>query len=320
MNLLIWDGMPSSPPGVVLLFGSGLIGGAVASALISAGLGVICQRFNWNWPRPSASDTQAIERAAILALAERRNANFTVIWAAGRSGFASSSEDMSLELTALELVMQTARKIGAECAPRNRGFVHISSAGGLFEGQVACGLDAAPRPIRPYGHGKLAQEKLIQDSDVLGTRLILRPSSVYGYNRDARRGLISTLAVTAIQQTPATIFGSLTTLRDYLYAPDIGRYIAARVINAESHWPSKQLETCVLASARPASVFEVLRLVEDHVGRVLNVRLDPNPSNALSNSFLPSALPKGFRITSLENGIASTVRAIAGERIVGVDL
>lgn len=317
MILLRWAKSSTVSPGVVLLFGSGLIGTAIVSALRCSSAQASAQRLAWSWPLPNASEVLAVETAALQALRKCPDADFSVIWAAGRTGFGSDEEAMADEFIALDRVAKISRLIGDGISPKSRKFVHISSAGGLFEGQVACGQGTVPQPLRPYGRGKLLQEQFIRADPGLGSRLILRPSSVYGYARGARRGLVSTLVVSTLKHSSATIFGSLLTLRDYIYAPDIGRFVAGRLIKPR---PSEGLvltDTCVLASARPATVFEIVRLVERGLGRALAMSIDPRPDNARDNTFMPSALPDDFQPTGLEEGVALTINAVAGERFLG---
>ena len=317
MIILVWDKSPSVSPGVVLLFGSGLIGTAIVSALRHSSVQASAQRFCWSWPIPNKTELQAVESAALQALSKRADADFCVVWAAGRSGFGSTEEAMADEFMALDQVIQISRLLGSGMDPKRRKFVHVSSAGGLFEGQVACGQKTVPHPLRAYGHGKLSQEQLVRADSALGNRLILRPSSVYGYAPGSRRGLIATLIASSLQHTSATIFGSLLTLRDYIYAPDIGRFVANRVIKPRPTEESVSTETCLLASARPASVFEIVRRIEGGLGRGLIMRIDPRPENARDNTFLSSALPEDFQPTSLQEGIGLTISVIAGERFLG---
>lgn len=317
MILLTWRGAASSGPRVVFLFGSGLVGGAVARAMRWRVAGVRARHFDWSWPTPPSARVADVVAAARAAIDERRDACFAVIWAAGRSGFGSTEMEMEVESEALEGVMAAARCVGGALAPARRAFVHVSSAGGLFEGQVACDRVATPAPLRPYGHGKLAQERSVAADVELGHRLILRPSSVYGYARNGRQGLVSALVAAGIQHRDATIFGALTTQRDFVFAPDIGRYVAARM---SSSWPETPLdspETALLAAGRPASVFEVIQIVEDYLGKALRLRIDPRPENARDNTFLPSALPHDFQPTGLREGIALTATAVSQERYGG---
>ena len=313
MILLDWGGTARRAPGVALVFGSGLIGGPTVRALQCAAEAHSVRRMDWTWSRHGAGEAATVEAAAGKALAARKGARLTIVWAAGRSGFGSKAHVMSDELASLRAVLAMARRIGADLPLEQRGFVYVSSAGGLFEGQVGCGRAAKSAPLRPYGEGKLAQERLVRADDSLGRRHIVRPSSAYGYARGARRGVIATLIAAAVRSRPATIMGALTTQRDYVYAPDIGRFIAARVLDPVD----APVETSLLASGRPTAIFEIIRLIESRFDAPLLLQIDPHPENARDNTFLPSGLPAGFRPTPLAEGVALTAAALAADRYTG---
>ena len=317
MILLVWDKSPSCSPGVVLLFGSGLIGTAIKNALLRSVTQASAKQVDWSWPLPSQAQELALETLVREAIEERDDVEFSVIWAAGQTGFGSTVDAMDDEFAALQRVLKISKLSGDGIDPERRTFVHVSSAGGLFEGQVACGPETLPMPLRAYGEGKLAQEQIIQTEAGLGRRIILRPSSVYGFVRGARRGLLATLITSAFQHKPATIFGSLLTLRDYVYAPDIGNFVAKRLIKPRSSSEADSTEICLLASARPASVFEIVRLVEESLGHGLFMKIDPRPENARDNTFLPSVLPVDFQPTGLHEGVALTISAVTREQTLG---
>ena len=317
MILLVWDKSPSCSPGVVLLFGSGLIGTAIKNALLRSVTQASAKQIDWSWPLPSPAQELALETSVSQAIMERDDVNFSVIWAAGQTGFGSTFDAMADEFAALQRVLKISKNSGDGIDPERRSFVHVSSAGGLFEGQVACGPETLPMPLRAYGEGKLAQEQIIQTEAGLGRRIILRPSSVYGFVRGARRGLLATLITSAFQHKPATIFGSLLTLRDYVYAPVIGNFVAKRLIKPRSSSEADSTEICLLASARPASVFEIVRLVEESLGHGLFMKIDPRPENARDNTFLPSVLPVDFQPTGLHEGVALTISAVTREQTLG---
>ncbi|MEM9762966.1 MAG: NAD-dependent epimerase/dehydratase family protein [Pseudomonadota bacterium] len=318
MILIDWDRTARFAPGMVLVFGTGLIGGAAVRAIVSR-IGTARQRhFDWNWAELAASEATALEAATEALLAARPDARLTVIWAAGRSGFGSDDAAMDHELRAFRRVLATVRRTGGSVPEERRAFIHVSSAGGLFEGQTACGPTAEPSPLRPYGTGKLAQEALVLEDAGLGRRHILRPSSVYGYAPGARRGLIAALIAAAVRGRPATIMGSLTTQRDYVYAIDIGRFIATRTFDETP--PGASTEIALLASARPTSIFEVIQLIEGHQGAKLLLRIDPRPENARDNTFLPNSLPSDFTPTRLSEGIALTAAAMTHDRFMGAML
>lgn len=246
MNLLSWGATTNRPSGVALIFGSGLVGGAVVRSLQTASPGLSVRQLDWNWADLGAVDAATVEQAALDALESRRDARFSVVWAAGRSGFGSDDADMRREDAALQAVLETARRVGAAVPIERRAFHLVSSAGGLFEGQVAVGRDAAPRPLRPYGEGKLRQEQLVSAEDRLGRRRIYRPSSVFGYAPRARRGLIAALIAAAVQSRTARIMGSMTTQRDYVFARDVGRHISAAILSPGD----APIRTSVLAQGR----------------------------------------------------------------------
>ena len=320
MILMNWDATGTHPPGVALLFGTGLIGNSVASALRRGSATARQRQLDWNWSDLDAAAVSVVETAAIESLAAREGSHLSVIWAAGRSGFGTSVEGMTEEYDAFRNVLDTARRVGAKLHLARRAFVHVSSAGGLFEGQVACDRNSTPRPLRPYAEGKLAQEDLVRADRSLGHRHIVRPSSVYGYVPGARRGLIPVLVAAGTLSRTAKIFGALKTQRDYVFAPDIGRFVARRVVADTGDRDPGEVETALLASGRPATVFEIIHLIETYIGGPLHLEVDPRPDNARDNTFLPSALPADFRPTGLAEGIALTASAVNQHHFLGARL
>lgn len=302
----------TAPPRVVALFGSGLIGSAIAQAVRRRGACVAQQRLAWSWPQPEPSQTRAIEAAIRAPAKEQPGLELSVIWAAGQSGFGSSEEVMAQEFDAFAGVRLLARRLALICGPEAIRFYHLSSAGGLFEGQVGCDGQSQPCPIRPYGFGKLNQEAALDEDVGLGHRVVIRPSSVYGYAAGGRHGLISALISAALRRRDAKIFGAMTTQRDFILATDIGRYIAKRVFAPVSK--SEEVERLVLASGRPASVFEIIKLVENNIGSQLYLKIDPRPDNARDNTFRPSALPPDFYPTPLHEGVEQTKVALMASR------
>jgi UDP-glucose 4-epimerase len=305
MMMLKWQESSDCIQGLALIFGSGLIGNAVCKSITQA-KNAQGRQFSWNWFSLGAIDAPAVEQAVLDAIKPNANADISIIWAAGQSGFGSDTKVMEQEFLALKAVVDLAHRLAFARPNTSRSFHLVSSAGGLFEGQVACGLSTAHRPLRPYGFGKIAQEQLIAPDATLGHRRIYRPSSVYGYEKKGRWGLISVLILHAIQAKPAYIMGAMTTLRDYIFAPDIGKFIASRVCQ-----PGTVLsETLLLASGRPTSIFEVVSLIETLLGMHLFLQIDPTPENARDNTFLRSSLPQDFIPTGLIEGINQTAQRV----------
>ena len=285
----------------VLLFGLGLIGGAVDRAL-RLRFEAEGRDFPYDWHDAGLRQAQRADIGAALPNAGR----LSLVWTGGQSGFGSTDADMAQEtaiVAELIAMAQTLRQAG-----RPVDFHMMSSAGGLFESQTHCSEHSIPRPLRPYGTGKLMQEQALAQAAGLDRRHVYRPSSVYGVTRSKRVGLVTALISNAMQGKTTRIFGNPNTLRDYVLADDIGHYLARRIVDPEpapDHPPGAM--TFLLASGRSASVFEVIERIRERIERPLLLQFDPHPSNVRDMSFLPSALPADWQPTPLASGISRIV-------------
>ena len=180
----------------------------------------------------------------------------------------------------------------------------MSSAGGLFEGEKFVGRTSHPRPLRPYGTAKLRQEGAVSHLECIKS-VIYRPSTVYGYCGGGRAGLITSLVGNAQKFKVTTIYSQPGTLRDFVHADDVGRFIASKVFTRGGEG-----QTYILASAKPTSATEIVGIVRNLIRRPLYVRYDPAPSNALHNSYLRTAAPVEFFSMALQSGIQRTILAM----------
>lgn len=280
----------------IALFGLGLIGGAVDGALRQR-FAASARDFPYDWQDAELRRTQRAAIAAALA-GERRIA---VVWAGGANGFGASHEEMDAEVGIVAELIDWAQSLQRQ---RQVDFHLTSSAGGLFEGQTHCSASSTPDPQRPYGISKLRQEQRLRVADI-GRRHIYRPSSVYGVGRSKRLGLATMLASNALTGRTTRISGNPHTLRDYVLADDIGRFMAKRIVVSNG---TDNIVT--MASGRPASVHEMVELVRARVARPVMLQYDPHPSNAQHMSYLPSSLPPDWQGTALASGIAHVVDAL----------
>lgn len=293
----------SDQSSLVLLFGLGLIGQSIAYSLM---------RFEntshrimpYNWSDPTLRSIQRVEIRKMLRAYRSKNVErIAFVWAAGRSGFGSDGESLDRELKllgeAIE-VINDAREVFIDARPS----VHLmSSAGGLFEGLTHCDSRTKPQPLRPYGVGKLEQEAYVLGLDEGIVKRIYRPSSVYGFSNGGRLGLISTLVKNALTNESTRIFGHCNTLRDYVLANDIGRFVTHQVLRADVGGET----VCLLARGRSASMYEVIETVRRILQKDLILQFDPKPHNALDIGFMPSALPKSWNPTDLVEGIGHVI-------------
>ena len=301
MKLLHWR--PSARENghhhVALIFGLGVVGQSINRGLRRLTLAQeIRLPFDWTDDRQQAADFQRIEDTLAAKLGGAPLARISVIWSGGRSGFESGHEELYQETVQFRNVLDFAVRL-IDAYPGAHGEVHmISSAGGLFEGTVPCGPGTEPRPLRPYGEGKLAQEAALHAAG-FGSAGIYRLSSVYGFVPGGRVGLITALLSNALCSRWTRIFGGVATLRDYVLADDVGGFIADRIAGPKR----TGLDTVLLASGRSVSMYEVISLVERVLSVPLLLQFDPHPSNARDMRFLPSALPRGWVPTALDTGV-----------------
>ena len=285
-------------PQEVLLFGSGLIGSEVDAALLRQRCWQRSTQ-SWYWSNEARRKSDAIKLVKNFGRVER----IDVIWSAGISGFASCDLQMDHETTCLAEIAQVASALADRCG--SVYFHLISSLGALFEGHSAIDKYSTPYARRPYGRAKLQQEELIQELSDRIIPKIYRPSSVYGGAKHGRRGLFTAIMAAVIQQRTLTIYGSAQTLRDYVFARDIGTYIANR-INDDNAQPVNE----ILASGRPTSISEAISNVETQLSRRLYFRFATAPHNSLDMTVRPSSIPQMLPRTSLSIGIACVHQAV----------
>lgn len=253
----------------------------------------------WPW----LDDAERLRSAATVEarLADAAIDSVSVIWAAGRSGMGSDEAQMQQETTLFSEVLSLAER---HAASHNRDtHVHLmSSAGGLFEGRRHVDNETVPRPARPYGLGKLRQENLLLEAAARTRHLtahIYRPSTVYGFHAGARMGLIPVLVLNALAGRTSVIAGRYDTIRDYVAADDIGRFVASEITDPSAAGTTPML----LASGRPAPIGEIVAEIEQILGTRLLLRYDPRPSNGVHMSYRKSAIPAKLAPTDFRTGI-----------------
>jgi UDP-glucose 4-epimerase len=213
------------------------------------------------WSAPGAGAEELRHRAGQFLLAAGGRP-WTVAWCAGAGVTGSSADALELELTALR---ETLTALAA--APRGRGaFFFASSAGGVYAGVGAPPYDESSpvRPLAPYGQAKLDGEALVAAwSRQTGTPVLIgRISNLYGpgQNLGKGQGLISQICRTHLTGQPLSIYVSLDTLRDYLFAPDCARLIVAGLarLRREDSSTEPVVVTKILASQRAITIGAVL--------------------------------------------------------------
>ena len=289
---------------LIAVLGSGLVGGAVCDALLKANATLV-QQSPTDWSRHEAVK-EAVTLVCDNATPFTRDAasgRVSVVWAAGAAGFHSPMSVHLSEFEHFKAALSVGERVSGLGAGWKAFFFHVSSAGGLFEGQRNVGPWSEPAPERDYGRFKLLQEKALEATSGFEASVVYRPSTVYGYSPNGRIGLVSALLSNGIRHRVSYLSGSATTLRDYVFNRDVGRFIAAEILSpslASGH--AKRF----LVSGKPSSIQEVRNIAEELLRSKLYVNYALGPQNASHNTYHSSAIARGFPVTSLREGMQST--------------
>lgn len=286
---------------MVLLIGLGLIGSAICDALQRLDFRLLADiPFEWHDNLQVADAYTAIE--SICETYTQSCTRLTFVWSAGKVGFYSPQNEADQEFSIFQNAVRFATKLKAKMNPTWFSFQVISSAGGLFEGQSVIRKSSVPTPIRPYGILKKQQEDCLIDLFKTDEFSIYRPSSVYGpMVQKSRLGLINNLINNARAGRITVLDAHVMSLRDYVFAGDIGNYIAKRIKFGIEKTANTQVQ--FLVSAKCSSIFEVFSKIK----RILNLhaqfRFDDQFGNNKNITFSDSVLPSGWRPVSLDVGI-----------------
>ena len=214
----------------------------------------------WSGPGGGAPELRRLAGEFLRVVGDRP---WSVAWCAGAGVTASSEDALQLELAALR---ETLDALAAAPRGRDGAFFFASSAGAVYSGVGAPPYDESSpvRPLAAYGRAKLDAEALVTAwSQQTGTpSLIGRIANIYGpgQNLDKAQGLISQICRSHLTGQPLSIYVSLDTLRDYLFAPDCAGLIARGLVRLrqEQSGSGPTVVTKILASQRAITIGAVL--------------------------------------------------------------
>ena len=192
-----------------------------------------------------------------------------IIWSAGKSGFLSNEKECDQEYGVFCKIINFLAHDFCKSS-FDKSFYLFSSAGGLYEGQYVFDKHMEPTPKRHYGFLKLKQENYLSDKKSFFKSIsILRPSSVFSHNLfNKRLGIIGVLISNGILNKVTKIFGTESTLRDYILAEDIAAFIVKLI---ETQY-KKGYEVFFLISALPISIFRLKVIIADLIGQPLLIQ------------------------------------------------
>jgi len=245
---------------LIVQLGLGLIGSSVSKEIMKQNNVEVILKKKPSWNNPT-SIVDIIRE--LLTTYEDKSIEFTslhILWTAGKAGFLTDEKEANYELEVFDFLITHIYKIAASLQINRKCFYMISSAGGLFEGQQSIDHTSSPNPKRPYGNLKLHQEKrAIEIFKSFNSVLIYRPSSVFSFNSEfGRRGLINTLIKNIKAKQTTSIYGSISTLRDYVLDDDVASIIISDLTDNNITGVHKY----IIASGRPISIFEIINEIQ----------------------------------------------------------
>lgn len=301
MQILNSKGPDTNGNHLVLMFGLGMIGSAIRNALFDFEY-KLAEKIDFDW-QDSERRHKSLSRIDRICVSNSQpSTRISIVWSAGKSTFQSSQDEVFQENTSFLEIVDFAINLKNSLQLASFDFHFIGSAGGLFEGQRGVDDKSVPSPLRPYGRLKLAQEQLLKGSFSKKQLVIYRPSSVYGpMVLKSQQGLINNLVSNGRKRRETVLDSHVMALRDYVFAGDIGKYIARRVChgNAESCESSINF----LVSSRCTSIFEVVQKVQKVLNLKLKYRYDQSFGNNSNITFSDHVLPIGWFPSTLDVGL-----------------
>jgi UDP-glucose 4-epimerase len=220
-----------------VLGAGGLLGSHVAGSLRHQGRPVLTSTVPWREPDLARA---ALRRGMEELREYAGDGAWNVAWCAGAGVIATPESELVAEA---ELFGAFLDDLGQFGPPGPSGAVFLaSSAGGLYAGspvRAPFTERSAVRPLVAYGRAKVAMEgRLTEFAGQSGAHaFIARIANLYGPGQDLskQQGLVSQLCLTQITGRPLTVYVPLDTMRDYVFAADVGDLVAAGLAGLRDH-------------------------------------------------------------------------------------
>lgn len=234
--------------------GGGLVGRHVSHSLALGGYEIFQAPVRWGDESRSVDDLLEGMTRFVRA---REGREWLLAWCAGAGVVATPDEDLAVELRVFARAM-SALVDGARLHDQGV-LVLASSAGGLYAGSRHPPFteESEPRPLVAYGRTKLAMEEIVRAlAPASGLRVVLaRLANVYGPGQSLTKpqGLMSQLCLSHATGRALPVFVSTDTIRDYVYAADVGAMFRALDLRVREE-PRGTVVVKVIASGRPVTV------------------------------------------------------------------
>lgn len=290
---------------IALFFGLGLIGNTFYELIHKK---FICQDeslpFDWDKQEQTTLEIQQIIQK-IVDLKDEKTDKIDIFWTAGKGGFEESDLVLQQEMEKFKAGVSLLIHSLSALFPQKITLHFFSSAGGLFEGQSYIHEHSVPQPLRPYGQLKLDQENYLKSFENNCNIFIYRPSTVYGYKKNGRSGLIKKILLDSIQGKTVQIFASINALRDYILVDDIAQFL---LYNFKGYHAAEKTHCFFLVSGKPSPIYEILQAVKKIVRKSIFTQYTSVKNNSLDITFSRNLIPEALQITPITQGIELTYR------------
>jgi UDP-glucose 4-epimerase len=301
----------------VVIGGNGFLGSELVDALVLAGHEVAAfDRFSldtplWTSPGVERITGDFLDRSDLRAAITGRDYVFHFL---STTTPATSSADPTLDVRTNVAQSVELFALAAELRVRH---LYFASTGGAMYGDAGPGLlseETLPAPLSPYAIGKLALEgylRYFQKTQALESTSF-RISNPYGPRQHANKqqGVIPIFLDRIARGLPLTLLGDGAAVRDFVYAPDAVRMIAAAVGRPTRH------AVYNIGSGEGVSIARIVELAREVTGMPVELEHREQPATFVDRVVLdiaryvaefgaPDLLP-------LRDGIELTWRSIAG--------
>ncbi len=244
-----------------------MLGSFLAPALQSENVDLWQPRFDgpfpWGQRKVMVAALESAARAFGDTLQGKAECRWIAAWTAGIGVVGSTRETLEEETYTWRALLEALAEHVLPLQPHGLVFFS-SSTGGVYGGCGNSEITEAtpPSPISAYGHAKLQQEHLLTtwaERHPSVSTVIGRISNLYGERQNLRKsqGLLAHLSQHMLRPVPLHIYVSLDTIRDYVYAGDCARAIAA-VLARMQRTKAPQHLLKIFASERTTTIAEII--------------------------------------------------------------
>lgn len=239
----------------------------------------------WNDQSVIKKDIDKAAQHFSSAVRSGEHDRWIIAWCAGTGIIGSTPNELAAESAAFRHLLESlSTSLQGDNRPGTVFFA--SSAGALYTRDDTIATEQTPvSPLSLYGHEKMTQEEILRswtERHPHVHHLIGRISTLYGPGQNLKKaqGLISTISLCMLHDTPAHIYVPLDTVRDWIYAKDCADDIV-RCLKIMTDDPSHACVTKIFASGQATTVGTILGTFRQIARRPVRVVCSTNPLGSM---------------------------------------